>query len=246
MTKNDETIDVCFDIDVDVNLINENFFRRQNFDVSIRKMIIFLTIRDFDTNQHETINYVICFLYFENTQKNDVFFKIIIRRKMHLISHFKINMLIKNDIIIFENIVIDSTKKQIHIDNCDIIVFVKIRFRNTQTQQRFIHAKKIIILSSRNQLIISIHQFNDELFENRDFFFEFDDTKFIFYVHLIDFFIKIVLISNDIDKIIKIFRNYRLNKFVEFDYSHVFHIDNENESIQKLTIRTFKSNHKFF
>ena len=93
-----------------------------------------------------------------------------IRCEIHLISHFKINMLVDNDVICFENIVIDSTNKKIYIDSCDVIVSIEIRFRNAQTQQRFIHARKAIILSSRNQLIISIHQFNDELFDDRDFF----------------------------------------------------------------------------
>ena len=242
LIENDETIDVCFDINVEIILIDESFFRRQSFDVFIRKMITFLTIRDFDTNQHEIANYAIYFIYFEKI-KNDISFKIIIRREIHLISHFKINMLINNDVICFENIVIDSTNIKIYIDSCDVIVSIKIRFRDAQTQQRFIHARKTIILSSRNYLIISIHQFNDELLDDRDFFFESNDIDFIFYVHLIDFFIKTILIFNDTNQIIKIFRNFQLNKLIEFDYSHFFHVD-EN-FVKKLIIRHFKIIHQF-
>ena len=245
MTENDETTDVCFDTDVDVTLTDENFFRRQNSTVFIRKMIISLIVRDFDTDQHEIADYAIVFMYFENTTKSDVFSKIMIRREIHLISHLKINMLINNNIICFEDIVIDSINKKIYIDNCDVTVSIEIRFRNSQTQQRLIHAKKTIILSSRNQLIISIHQLSDELFDDRDFLFESDDTKFIFYAHLINFSIKVVLISNDIDKTIKIFKNFRLNKLIELDYSHVFHVDS-GEDFFNLIARLFKSTHKSF
>ena len=90
-------------------------------------MITFLTIRDFDTNQHEISDYVICFMYFEKN-KNDIFFKIMIRREVHLILYFKINMLINNDVICFESIVINSMNKKIYIDSCDVIVSIKIRF----------------------------------------------------------------------------------------------------------------------
>ena len=205
-------------------------------------MITFLTIRDFDTNQHEISDYAICFMYFEKN-KNDISFKVMIRREIHLISHFKINMLINNNVICSENIVIDSTNKKIYIDNCDVIVSIEIRSRNAQTQQRFIHAKKTIILSSRNQLIISIHQLNDELFNNRDFFFESNNIDFIFYVHLIDSFIKTILIFNDTNQIIKISRNFRLNKLIKIDYSHVFHVD-EN-FVKKLIVHHFKIIHQF-
>ena len=112
LIENDEATNVCFDIDANVILIDENFFHRQNFHVFIRKMITSLIVRNFDTNEYETMDYVICFIYFENT-KNDVSFKLMICREIRLISHFKINMLIKIDVIIFENI--DSTKKFISI-----------------------------------------------------------------------------------------------------------------------------------
>ena len=242
LIENDEVIDVCFDTNVEIILIDEIFFRRQSFDVLIRKMITFLTIRDFDTNQHEISDYAICFMYFEEN-KDDISFKAMIRREIHLISHFKINMLIDNDVICFENIVIDSTNKKVYIDNCDVIVSIEIRSRDAQTQQRFIHARKTITLSSRNQLIISVHQLNDELFDDRDFFFESNDIDFILYAHLIDFFIKTILIFNDTNQIIKIFRNFRLNKLIEIDYSHVFHVD-EN-FVKKLIVRHSKIIHQF-
>ena len=101
------------------------------------------------------------------------------------------------------------------------------------------------MLSLRNQLTISIHQLNDKLFDDRDFFFELNDTNFILYAHMINFFIKAILIFNNTNQIIKIFKNFRLSKLIEFDYFHAFYIDND-ENFAELIARLFKSAHKFF
>ena len=94
-------------------------------------------------------------------------------------------------------------------------------------------------------MIIFIYHFVDELLVNRDFLFEFDESNFILYVHIIDVDIKIVLIINDSNSVVKISRNFRLNKLVEFDFSQIYHLD-ENENVVELTKRKSKFEHKTF
>ena len=242
LIENDEQEDVTMNIDADITLTNENFIRRQKFDVVVRKMIFSIIVRDLDTTQHESSNYVILSMYLLGT-KNDASTKTLIEKKIHFVRNLKINMLIDNDIIVFESIVTDVDKQKITIRNCDITILMKIRFRVTHVQQRSIHAKKIIILSSRAQLIIVVHNLFDELFVNRDFFFEFDDIEFILYAHFVDFFIKIILITNNTNVSIKISRNFRLKKFVELNYFNVFHVDEQN--VIELTVRMSTREHKF-
>ena len=133
-------------------------------------------------------------------------------------------MFIDNDIIVFENIFIDFKKQKTTIRSCDIIVFLKIRSKIARAQIRFVHVKKKIVLFSRIQLIVVINDFNNDLTFDYDFLFESNDIEFTLYVHLIDSFIKIILITNNIDQFMKIFRNFKLKKLMKFDYINVFFI----------------------
>ena len=46
---------------------------------------------------------------------------------------------------------------------------------------------------------------------NRDFFFESDQLNLTLYAHFINFFLYVILIKNDLNHYIKVFKNYRLN-----------------------------------
>ena len=198
LIENNEKKNIVIDIDVDITLKNENFIRRQKSNVVVRKIFFFIIVRDFDTTQHENSRYVILFIYFIDT-KNNVFVKIFIEQKIYLIKNLKINMLINNNIIVLKNIFVNFTNQITNIRNCNVDVSLKIRFKVAHIQQRFVHVKKIIVLSSRIQLIVVVHNFFDNLSFDRDFFFESNDIEFTFYVYFVDFFTKIILITNNID-----------------------------------------------
>ena len=210
-------------------------------------------MRDLNISQHQSSNYVILSMYFVDV-KNDNFVKVFIRREIHLIDNFKINtfidnfkinMFIDNDVIVSKEVVFDLIKKQTFIDNCEMTITFDVRLRINHAQQRFIYVKKTTVLFFRNQMIIFIHHFVDELFVNRDFLFEFDESNLTLYVHIIDVDIKVVLIINDSNTIVKISRNFRLNKLIEFDFSQTYHL-NEIENVVELIRRRFKFEHKTF
>ena len=201
-------------------------------------------MRDLITSQHQNSNYAIVSMYFVDV-KNDNSIKVLIRREVHSIDNLKVNMFIDNDVIVSESVVLDLVKKQTLIDNCDVIITLDVRSRVNHAQQRFIHVKKIIVLSSRNQMIILIHHLVDELFVNRDFLFESDESNLILYVHIIDVDIKVVLIINDSNNVVKISRNFRLDRLIEFDFSQTYHL-NEDENVVELTRRKSKFEHKTF
>ena len=244
LIENEKKSDVCFDTDVNVILIDVAFFKKQNFDVSIRQMTTSFTMRDLDISQHQNLDYAILSMYFDDV-KNDNFVKALIRREVHLVDNLKINMLIENDVIVSEDVVFDLVKKQALIDNCEVTIAFDVRSRVSHAQQRSIHVKKVIVLSSRNQMIISIHHLVDELLVSRDFLFEFDDSNLILYAHIIDVDIKIVLIINDSNTTVKISRNFRLDKLIELDFSQTYHL-NESENVVELTKRRSKFEHKTF
>ena len=148
--------------ETNINLADEVFFRRQNSNIAVRKMASLIIVRKLDTIQHKSSDYAILSIYFSGN-KDGSSIKTFIEREIHFVKNLKVNMLIDNNIIVFEDIVLDVSKKLVNIDNCDIIVFMKIRFRVAHAQQRSIHVKKIIVLSSRAQLIIIVYDLTNSL-----------------------------------------------------------------------------------
>ena len=72
-------------------------------------MIIFLKIRDLNIHRHKSAKYVICDIHLK--KKNDKSITSIFRREIYLINNFKTNMLINNNVIKFENVIINLIKK---------------------------------------------------------------------------------------------------------------------------------------
>ena len=156
-------------------------------------MIIFIFVRDLDVDKHMIAKYVILFIYFFD-QKNNNSIKIKIIKEIHLIDNLKTNMLFENDVIEFKKIDVNIFKKTIYIENCEIIVNLKIRTFKIIVQIS-IHVRKITIIFFRFELIFSIH-YTTVLFD-RDYFFESNELKFSFCVHLINFNIKQIIVRNE-------------------------------------------------
>ena len=235
------TKDVCFDFEIDVSLIDREFYKSQTFDIFVRIMITSLKIRDFKTKMHETSKYVITNIHLFDT-KNDKKITSIIRREIHLIDDLKINMFFENDIMKSERIVINITKKIVVVNNIDVTIFLKTRFVKNVIQKSM-HLRKIVVVFSRFEMKIVVH--NACLSKNKIFLFEFDDdiVELIMYVHIVDVFTFSILIRNDKNFLIKILRNYRFDKIIEIDFLNVFQIQ-MNENVRFLTVRQFKFTHR--
>ena len=235
---------ICMNIDANVIFVDRVFYKEQISKNTIRTMIISLKIRELDTNRHENWKYVICDIHFADTKaKNDKSVTFVLRRKIHLMNNFKINMLIDNDVFDFENIIINSIKKQTHIINIDVIISLNIRSSKISIQ-RFVHIRKITVISLQFEMTVVIH--HTTLFANRDFLFEFaNDINFTLYVHLVDVFTFAVFVRNDRDQTIQISRNFRLDRISKFDFFNVFQIDIENaDQIRHLTAKKSKFTHQ--
>ena len=233
--------DVCLNIDANVSLMNRNFFKTQTLNIFIRIMISSFQIRDLDINRHESWKYVVCDIHMSDT-KNDQKVTSLFRREVHFVKNLKVNMLLNNDIIEFENFVIDMIKRHAIIDNIDIIISLKIRFFKL-TIQRFVHFKKITIISSHVEMIVVVHHV--ELSTTRDFLFESNDSlNFILYAYLVDASIKSIVVRNDREFSIMISRNFRLDRVFEIDFSNDFHIDIDNDDVKYLIVKKSKFTHK--
>ena len=200
-------------------------------------MTHFITVRDLDTIKHSTDKYAIVSMYFLEKNKNDKIFKTKIIRKIHLMNNLKTNMLIENDVLESKKFDIFISISSVSIDSCDVIISIFIRNRFT-FQSTSVHFIKFCIVSSRTEISISIHRIS---LSDRDYFFELTKANFSIYCHIVDTITNVVLVRNDKNKIVKILRNFRLNKFVEFEHFNAFYVNSE---LSNLVIRRLKSEHK--
>ena len=204
-------------------------------------MITFISIRELDVDKHMTIEYAILFMYFFD-QKNDVTIRVKIIRKIHLIDNLKTNMLLNNDVIESKKIDVNISKKTIYIKSCKIIANLKIRTFKIIVQIS-IYIRKITVISFRFELILSMH-YTIVSFD-RNYLFESNELKFSLYVHLIDFNIKQIIVRNESNQVVHIFRNYRVDHIIEIDYINVFqiHVD-EISHVVDLVLRRSAQMHK--
>ena len=201
-------------------------------------MITFISIRDLDVDKHITTEYVILFMYFFD-KKNDVIIKAKIIKKIHLIDNFKINMLLSNDVIESKKIDVNISNKSIYIDNCEIIINFEIRTSRIIVQIS-IHARKITMIFSHNELIFSMHYIIVSF--DRNYLFESNEFNLSFYVHLINFNFKHIVVRNENNHAIHISRNCRVDHMIEINFINVFqiHVDDVNQIVDLIFRRSIQ------
>lgn len=157
-------------------------------------------------------------------------------REIHLINDLKTNIFIEINIISFKDIVVNLITCTTRIESCNIIVSIKIRISN-KFIFKSIYFRKFITISSRSKISIEIYYF--AILEDRDFLFESNEISHLTsYVYLINVITKTIILRNNIDRLVYISRNYRLEKLFEIKYLNAFYIDVNNvDEIKELASR---------
>lgn len=74
-------------------------------------MITKIIVCEIDSNKHRIKEYVISSIFFQSTNEKSQQIKACFRKKIHLISDLKTDVLIKIDIFTFENFILNFKKK---------------------------------------------------------------------------------------------------------------------------------------
>ena len=160
-------------------------------------------MREIENDIYEINKYIIYKIYLsdeKNKNKYIVIIKIILR-KIYLINKLVIDILLKNNILILEEINLLFLKKIAYIDNCDINIFIEVYLKESLIR-RVINSKKILIVLSHLNVTITIYYLN---LLDRNFLFKSRENSILFlYAKLINKNIKAILIKNDSNKSIKI------------------------------------------
>ena len=225
LNKNETSKSACLDTEVEVILIDIQYFKNKFKNISIRTIISSITIRDLRSIKHSTNKYACCLMYFSEKNEDDqsIFAEII--KKIHLIDNLKVNLLIDNNVLNFELIDIFIFINTVFIENCNVIVSIVVKFRSF-SQTKSIHTTKENKISSHSKLAISIHKIvtfdRDYIFESKKI------ANFAVYAHLMNYNIKTILVRNDIHNTVQISRNFRLRNLIEIDFSNAMHVDTDH------------------
>lgn len=103
---------------------------------------------------------------------------------MHLVDNLKTNILIKNNFIDFKKIVINIASKFAHIENCVIIIDLKVKITCIIVHER-IYVKKVIDVSFKLEITISMYYMF--ISSDRDFLFESNELNLSLYAYLVNF-----------------------------------------------------------
>ena len=160
-------------------------------------------MREIKNDIYEINKYIIYKIYLFNKKNKNKRIIIIktISREIYLINKLVVDILLKNDILILKEINLLFLKKIAYINNYNINILIKIYLKESLIR-RVINSKKVLIISLYLNVTITIYYLN--LF-NRDFLFKSRKNSILFlYIKLINKNIKVILIKNNSNKLIKI------------------------------------------
>ena len=110
-------------------------------------------------------------------------------------------MLLRNDILVLEEINFLILKEIAYIDSYNINILIKVHLKEFFIR-RVINLKEVSIISLYSNITIVIYYLN---LSNRDFLFKSREDSILFlYIKIINKNIEIILIKNDSNKLIKI------------------------------------------
>ena len=126
LIENENLISVCANTEAEITLADIEFFNATAKNVSVRTMIISITVRKLSTMKHSIDKYVIVSMYFSEKDKHDEIVRIKITRKIHFVNNLKANMLIRNDVLRSEKFDIFTSTSTVYIESCEIIISISI------------------------------------------------------------------------------------------------------------------------
>ena len=160
-------------------------------------------MREIKNDIYEINKYIIYKIYLSNKKNKNERVVIIktISKEIYLVNKLVINILLKNDILVLEEINLLFLKEIAYIDSYNVNIFIEIHLKESLIR-RIINLKKIFIILLYLNVIIIIYYLN---FLDYNFLFKSQENSILsLYVKLINKNIKAILIKNDSNKLIKI------------------------------------------
>ena len=217
----DLTHKVCINTECTMSLIDKQFL--SNLDFSDRLKKAWATISIIEINErHLTDDYLLLNMYIsKQTQNRQTIAHI--RREVHVIEEFKINLLIEINIMTLKRMIIYSSEKQLVINSCKkLTADLHVATKNAKKVRRVIVVEFRIMISSHTIERISIHKIRKKL-SNRDYLFELELLSA--YAHVANVAISAIYVQNDAVESRVISTRAKLDHLVEFEEQSCFQIN---------------------
>ena len=234
-------VEKCFDFDCTMSLIDRNFLTTISHD-EIRTTTQFIRVRNINFRQHDNSEYVKLKFYIRDKTVIDKFATVHFRREVHVVNDLKIRIFIDMNIIESKIIDVLINNNILHVENCDVIAFIIIKFKNNNERiNRIIRVITIVIISFHFTIAIIV-KFRDKLMSiDRNYFFHFISNVKLksndeFFVHIVDVNVDVVQIRNVTNKSCIIFRNVKIDKFHDFEKENCYVVDSKNRHLAAITI----------
>ncbi len=218
------------DIECAMFLIDMKYLMITLSKVDILKMFALINVRDIENALHQFDAYVMLDLYL-NEVTHDKKIRDHIRRKFHIVNDLKCKLLMKLDIMISKEMIINLKNKSLIILICEnMIVFIKINLKSNSRIKRVVHSKELVIVSSNFVISILTYMREKKLSSNKDFLFKSNhDVVTIFlddmndlYTHVCDYNLVFVHVRNNLSKSMIISSRTRLELLIEYEKKECF------------------------
>ena len=160
-------------------------------------------MREIKNDIYEINKYIIYEIYLSNKKNKNERIVIIktISREIYLVNKLAVDILLRNNILILEEINLLFSKEIAYIDNYNINILIEVHLKKSLIR-RVINLKKVFIILLHLNVIITIY-YLDLL--DRNFLFKSRENLILsLYIKLINKNIKAILIKNNLNKLIKI------------------------------------------
>ena len=128
-------------------MINRSFLQNILSNHFIQRMITVISIRRINENVIKSDEFIIIKIIFEKIDSKKHSIKNVIIAKLHVINDFDVNLLIKNDVLISKNMIIDLNRRRLIINNCENFeISIKIKIRKNFHVKHIIRAKQTYII----------------------------------------------------------------------------------------------------
>ena len=234
-------VEKYFDFDCTMSLMNRNFLTTVSHD-EIRTTTQSIRVRDIDFRQHDNSKYVKLKFYIRDKTIIDKSATIHFRREMHVVNDLKIKILIDINIIESEIIDVLMNNNILHIESCDVIAFIIIKFKNNDEQiNRIIRVITIVIISSHFTITIIVKFRDKSMSIDRNYFFHFISNVRLesnneFFVYIVDVNVDVVQIRNATNKFCIISRNVKIDKLHDFEKKNCYVVDSKNRHLATITV----------
>ena len=224
LSQNSQTVSICLNTDCTASLIDWGFLREYAPNTEVKKMASSLKVQGLSFSSHSAEDYVKLELYLSaNYDKTAV-----IHWEIHIIDDLKVNILVRTDILVSEQIDILLSQRKAVIRSCrNIELDLNVTTLLNQTN-RLLLLNDQITVSVYDSIIVQIKPLQD-LLTDQDLLFE-SECKLAdvyVYISIVDHTLTSIEVCNNFSKAVIISHHTPLSRIVEYKADSCFLISSD-------------------